>query len=126
MVGNCRRGDSTHRPFLAQTYWVALAASLTATAAIPAATQEHAGPKTQVVTIAGMRFNPETLTVHQGDRITWVNNDFFPHSAKAIAGAFDSLSIKPSASWTYVAKNAGEYPYACSFHPTMKAMLTVQ
>jgi plastocyanin len=81
---------------------------------------------THVVTIAGMRFKPEALTVHRGDRITWVNNDFFPHSATATVGAFDSLSITPNASWTYVAKKAGDYPYACSYHPTMKAMLTVK
>jgi plastocyanin len=123
-VANSRH--SAHPPFLAQTYWVVLATILTASAVVAAATQEHAGPKTQVVTIADMRFNPETLTVHQGDRITWVNNDFFPHSATATTGAFDSLSIMPNASWTYVAKKAGHYPYACSFHPTMKAMLTVQ
>jgi plastocyanin len=95
-------------------------------AVVLAATPEHTGPKTHVVTIAGMRFKPEALTVQRGDRITWVNNDFFPHSATATAGAFDSLSILPNASWTYVAKTAGDYPYACSFHPTMKAMLTVQ
>ena len=34
---------------------------------------------------------------------------------------FDSRSIEPNASWTYVASKAGDYAYTCSFHPTMKA-----
>jgi plastocyanin len=78
-----------------------------------------------VVTIEAMHFNPPALTVRRGDGVVWVNKDPFPHSAAA-AKTFDSRKIKPNASWTYVAKKPGDYPYACTFHPSMKALLTVQ
>jgi plastocyanin len=82
-------------------------------------------PKTHVITMENMRFNPEVLTVQRGDRVVWINKDLFPHTATADNKAFDSRSIQPNASWTYEARKAGEYAYVCSFHPTMKARLTV-
>jgi len=78
------------------------------------------------VTIENLEFSPKQLTVRRGDRIVWVNKDLFPHTATADGHAFDSRSIAPNASWTYVAGKPGEYPYGCTFHPTMKATLTVQ
>jgi plastocyanin len=85
-----------------------------------------AGPgKDHTVTIENMQFNPQGLTVHRGDRIVWVNKDLFPHTATA-AGVFDSGSIASNGSWTYVAAKSGEYAYGCTFHPTMKAKITVQ
>ena len=85
-----------------------------------------AGPgKDHTVTIEGMQFNPQELIVHQGDRIVWVNKDLFPHTATA-AKVFDSGSIAANGSWSYVATKSGEYAYGCTFHPTMKAKLTVQ
>ncbi|MGH8137604.1 MAG: cupredoxin domain-containing protein [Steroidobacteraceae bacterium] len=87
--------------------------------------EASAAPTTHVITIENMRFNPDVLTVHRGDRVVWINKDLFPHTATADTKAFDSGSIEPNASWTYVARKAGEYAYVCSLHPTMKARLTV-
>jgi plastocyanin len=81
--------------------------------------------KVYVVTIENMQFNPPKLTVHRGDRVVWVNKDLFAHTATADAKAFDSHDIAPNASWTYVARRGGDYSYRCTFHPTMKGMLTV-
>ena len=81
--------------------------------------------KDYTVTIEGMQFNPQQLTVHRGDRILWVNKDLFPHTATA-AKAFDSGSIATDASWSYVASKSGDYAYGCTFHPTMKGKITVQ
>ncbi|MGH8180055.1 MAG: plastocyanin/azurin family copper-binding protein, partial [Steroidobacteraceae bacterium] len=50
-----------------------------------------------------MRFNPQTLTVQRGDRVTWINKDLFPHTVTA-AGKFDSHPIPAGGSWTYVAR----------------------
>jgi plastocyanin len=73
-----------------------------------------------------MQYGEATLTVRKGDRVTWVNKDMFPHTATAGDGTFDSGSIAANASWTYTADKTGEYPYICTFHPTMKARLIVQ
>ena len=89
-------------------------------AAAPAAGPSH------VVMIENVQFGPPSLTVKSGERITWVNKDLFPHTVTADAKAFDSKAIAPNASWTWVAGKAGTYAYACTFHPTMKATITVQ
>jgi plastocyanin len=83
-------------------------------------------PVTHKVTIEGMRFQPEVLTVEAGDSILWVNKDPFPHTTTSRAGGFDSREIGPGKSWTYTARTKGEFPYICALHPTMQAVLRVQ
>ena len=78
------------------------------------------------VVIENMQYNPPELRVRRGERIVWVNKDLFPHTVTATSHAFDSGSIAASSSWTYVAGQAGEYAYGCTFHPTMKGILKVQ
>lgn len=106
--------------------WLALALCTSGSAAL--ASSSAAEPKTKVhtVVIENMQFNPATLTVAQGERVVWVNKDLFAHTATADNKAFDSKDIAASASWTYVVAKAGEYPYGCSLHPTMKAKLIVK
>lgn len=86
----------------------------------------RAGPQTYTVTIEGMRFHPEALTVSPGDSIVWVNRDLVPHTATSKAGRFDSQTIKADESWTYTAATKGDFTYICTFHPAMKARLRVQ
>jgi plastocyanin len=86
----------------------------------------HAKPSVHVVNMEGLQFKPATLTVHRGDRITWRNNDLFPHTATGPKGSFDSTSIPAGGSWSFVASKPGTFTYTCSFHPTMKATLTVR
>lgn len=83
-------------------------------------------PKTHTVTIEGMRFVPEKLTVRRGDHVVWVNDDPLPHTVTGRAGGFDSHSIAPNAAWRYVAGKPGTFPYRCTFHPTMTGTLTVE
>ena len=120
-MDDCPLTNRNRRQFTAQACRVLLA-GLLVTGGVAAAGVE---PKTHVITIENMRFNPEVLTVQRGDRVVWVNKDLFPHTATADNKAFDSRSIEPNASWTYEARKAGEYAYVCTFHPTMKAKLTV-
>jgi plastocyanin len=85
-----------------------------------------AKPASHTVVIEASHFEPDTLTVHVGDKITWVNKDPFPHTATS-AGNFDSAAIQPDQSWTFTAKSKGDFDYICSFHPTaMKGTLRVQ
>jgi len=95
-----------------------IAVSLTVSAAAGAGASH-------TITIENMQFNPPQLTVHRGDSIVWVNNDLVPHTATADK-VFDSGSIAVNASWSYVATKSGQYPYHCTFHPTMKGKITVQ
>lgn len=84
-----------------------------------------AATTTHTVTIEGMRFHPDSLTVERGDKIVWVNKDLVAHTATAIH-AFNSHEIAPQASWTHAASKPGRYTYVCTLHPTMKATLIVK
>jgi plastocyanin len=103
---------------------VAVAASAAGAATLAAAAA--AKPVTHTVTIENMQFNPPALTVKSGERVVWVNKDLFPHTVTADNKSFDSGSIAANASWSYVAREKGEYAYSCTFHPTMHGKLTVQ
>ena len=106
-------------------YGIAIAAL-----AMTGATASHSGDavasQAHVVVIENVQFTPASLTVKAGERITWVNKDLFPHTATAEGGAFDSKAIAPNGSWTWAAGKPGTYAYACTFHPTMKATITVR
>jgi plastocyanin len=55
-----------------------------------------------------------------------VNEDFFPHTATAQDGRFDSGDIGTNKAWSYVAKEDGTSAYICTLHPTMKGTLIVK
>lgn len=117
--------DPKRRKLTAQVCRVILVAVLGAGGVTSVMSKVSDAPQTHLITIENMRFSPDVLTVQRGDRIVWVNKDLFPHTATSDTKVFDSRSIEPNASWTYVARKAGDYAYTCSFHPTMKARLTV-
>ena len=77
------------------------------------------------VAIEDMRFTPATLAVRPGDRVVWTNRDLVPHTVTARDGRFDSKAIAANASFTWVATGAGRVDYACLYHPTMTAALTL-
>jgi plastocyanin len=87
---------------------------------------ERVKPKTHTVTMENMRFQPERLTVALGDTVVWVNKDLVPHTATSKAGGFDSAAIQADKSWRLTVRKEGDFPYVCTFHPTMTAMLRVK
>jgi plastocyanin len=106
--------------------WLLLLASMIASGTSVSAAERRSPSHTRIVTIEGMQFNPQELTVHRGDRVIWMNKDLFPHTVTAATKAFDSRSIAANASWSYATSKPGEYSYGCTFHPTMKGKITVQ
>jgi len=99
---------------------------LTLTGAAASTDQAKAAPKTYVINMQIVGFDPPELNVKPGDRVTWVNKDLFPHTATADDKAFDSQSVAPSGKWTFVAGKPGTHTYTCTFHPTMKGTIKVQ
>jgi len=104
----------------------AAAASLILAGAAASTGRSEAGATAHVVSMQIAGFEPRTLSVKTGDRITWVNKDLFPHTATADNKTFDSGSVAPDGSWTFVAAKPGMYTYTCAFHPTMKGTIQVQ
>ena len=84
------------------------------------------GPVTHTVTIESMRFDPEVLTVNEGDTVVWLNKDLFPHTATSKVGGFDSRQIDASGSWRQTFKSKGTFFYVCTLHPPMKATIEVR
>src|SRR5262249_7019284 len=91
---------------------------------------QSAAPKMVTVEIREFKFEPATITVHEGDTVEWKNDDSVPHTAtEDVEGkkpAFDSGSIQTGVVWRYVAKQKGTYNYICTFHPNMQGTLIVQ
>jgi plastocyanin len=89
----------------------------------PPANSASAPPKVVTVAIRDFKFEPATVTVHEGDTVEWKNDDSVPHTATADGGVqeatFDSGSIRTGAAWRYIAGKKGTYNYTCTFHPKM-------
>lgn len=78
-----------------------------------------------VVAISDFEFNPATLSVKAGDRITWTNSDIAPHTATALDGSWDTGELTRGQSKTLVVTEPFSSDYFCQFHPSMTATLNV-
>ncbi len=81
-------------------------------------------------------FDPDTLTVKKGDKITVTNKDTLPHTVTSGTGPtdpnsakqFDTSIIEPGATADIETTNLtpGDYPFHCAVHPYMTGKLVVQ
>jgi len=81
-------------------------------------------------------YDPDTLTVKKGEKITVTNKDTLPHTVTSGTGPtdpnsakqFDTSIIEPAATADIETTNlnAGQYPFYCSVHPYMTGKLVVQ
>jgi plastocyanin len=76
------------------------------------------------VVMRNMKFVPAAVEVKSGDVVEWKNEDITPHTATF--ASFDSASIDPDKSWKHTFSEPGNFPYNCTFHPEMKAVVTVK
>jgi plastocyanin len=76
------------------------------------------------VSMRNMQFYPQTLKVKKGTVVEWKNDDVVPHTATS--ASFDSGSLGPGKSWRHTFKEAGQFPYTCTFHPTMTGVVIVK
>ena len=119
------------------------AAGQNATAQAPAQATVPAGPPGTPLTIlegasvqGSPNFDPDTLTVKKGDKITVTNKDTLPHTVTSGTGPtdpnnakqFDTSIIEAGATADIQTSslNAGQYPFFCSVHPYMTGKLVVQ
>ena len=73
-----------------------------------------------------MKFVPERLEVAAGDRVTWVNRDFVPHSVTAKPKGIESGDLGEGTRWSMVAAKPGEIDYICRLHPVMHGVVIVK
>ena len=118
-------------------------ASTAAPAQAPAQAPTAAGPPGTPLTIlqgssvqGSPDFDPDTLTVKKGDKITVTNKDTLPHTVTSGTGPtdpnsakqFDTSIIEPGATADIETTNItpGDYPFHCAVHPYMTGKLVVQ
>lgn len=82
--------------------------------------------KVHTVEIEAMQFSQANLEVKPGDTVIWKNKDPFPHNVTAENKSFASGDFQGGRSWKFKAVKKGVFPYVCTLHPGMKAVLTVK
>ncbi|MDO8894482.1 MAG: cupredoxin domain-containing protein [Nitrosomonas sp.] len=80
--------------------------------------------ETVTVNIQGFAFNPKTISLNEGDSVTWNNQDGAAHSTTQDANLWSS-DLNPGGSFSFMFNKAGTYTYHCRFHPSMKATISV-
>ena len=78
------------------------------------------------VTIRDFEFDPPTVTVNEGDTVTWTNEGPTVHTATAEDGSFDTGTLRKGESGSATFTSAGTINYICSPHPYMKGKVIVQ
>ena len=79
---------------------------------------------THQVSMRNLRFDPVTIEIKRGDVVEWKNEDMVVHTATS--ASFDSGTIASGQSRRHTFPNAGDFPYACTFHPQMKGTIIVK
>ena len=78
------------------------------------------------VTISDFKFTPSTVTVNEGDTVTWTNDGPTVHTATAEDGSFDTGILRKGESGSATFTQAGTINYICQPHPNMKGKVVVQ
>jgi len=94
-----------------------------------AALSEAADVATEAkVKIANLAFDPPTLTVKVGTKVTWTNHDEVPHTVTSTTEPrlLKSPTLDTNDSFSHVFKEAGTYKYFCKVHPKMTGTVTVK
>jgi len=85
----------------------------------------HAAAAATTVKIENFTFEPQTLTIHAGTTITWVNDDDKDHTVVADDGSFESDNLGNGDKFKFTFKKKGKFSYHCKYHPREKGVVIV-
>ena len=88
------------------------------------AVEANSKMQTQVVTIENMKFNPATITINKGDKVTFINKDIVAHNATETDNAWASPMLANGQSWTFSPDKTSDY--YCTVHIVMKGKIIVK
>ena len=78
------------------------------------------------IEIKDFAFNPQTITVKSGDKVTWINRDEEPHTVVSVGKKFQKSSgLDTDQEFSIIAGAPGTYEYFCSVHPKMTGTIVV-
>ena len=79
------------------------------------------------IEIKDFAFNPQTITVKSGEKVTWINRDEEPHTIVSVEKQFKkSTALDTDQEFTITAGAPGTYSYFCSVHPKMTGTIIVE
>ena len=85
------------------------------------------------VEINNFSFNPRYIRVKAGAIINWTNNDSIdhlvasdPHPGHTNLPGFESPSLAPGASYSFIFDKLGAFDYHCHFHPSIIGKIIVE
>jgi plastocyanin len=81
-------------------------------------------PKTHIVEIRQMKFEPQEVRVRTGDRVVWINKDITNHDVtEQSKKAWASSPLTTGQSWSLVVTRTADY--YCNLHQVMKGKIVV-
>jgi plastocyanin len=79
------------------------------------------------IEIKDFAFNPQTITVKSGQKVTWINRDEEPHTIVSVGKQFKkSTALDTDQEFTITVGAPGTYDYFCSVHPKMTGTIVVE
>ena len=79
------------------------------------------------IEIKDFDFNPQTIHVKSGEKITWINRDDEPHTVVSVGKKFQkSSALDTDQEFSIIAGAPGTYEYFCSVHPKMTGTIVVE
>src|SRR5438034_10450894 len=87
---------------------------------------DNSSSKQNRIEIEDFAFNPQTITVKSGEKVTWINRDEEPHTIVSVGKQFKkSTALDTDQEFTITAGAPGTYSYFCSVHPKMTGTIVV-
>lgn len=79
------------------------------------------------IKISNFKFSIANLTVPQGGKVRWTNNDSVNHQIVSdVSGKFAGPVMKPGDTYVITLNDLGTFNYHCAIHPSMTGTLTVK
>lgn len=78
------------------------------------------------VSITDDGFIPSPATIGLGDTVSWTNNGSSPHTTTSLKGLWDSDTLFPGQSFSFVFDNNGSFPYCCALSLGMIGTINVK
>ena len=78
------------------------------------------------IAIRNFAFDPPSVTIPAGTKVTWTNDDQIPHTATSSTDVFNSGNLALNQSYSYTFDKAGTFDYICIYHPYMKGTIIVE
>jgi Icc protein len=78
------------------------------------------------VKISNFNFDPASLEIPTGTKVTWTNYDDQPHTVTSTQKRFDSPPLDTDGHFSFTFATPGEYAYYCKIHPRMTGKVVVK